>query len=552
LLWRAEALRLSGRPAAEVRAAFDAAAATVFPPDRRFLALVRRAEFERLTATADAVSSIARAIAESDEFSRLSLRDAEGVVWSARKWAADVLGQPENHSDAETAAAHPRVDRVPLPRFPLRPTWRVSLDFPRERALLPINATEPGFVFVAGRHWLACRDVRDTGDRWRRALAFAPLWLTALDGSVIVAGDAGAARLAADDGRLEWEFRLPETAPWFDRPGWRDLGANAPAGRLSGFQWTGTRLVARLGSRSLLAIDGVTGEPCWQRQAPFGATFHPAYFADRRCVVDQSTDGRRSVYGTHDGRLLSTGPAPLRPWPNPPTALDSGRLLVVEDGRLVVLDRTTWKPAWTWDLPRWSSLTGDPAQTRLIDGNVYVGIDRNDCFEIERLETEDGRPIGEPIAVGREQIDLRATACDYGVLHVINEGELRSIDTRKNRTVSAFRVPAAARWRIESTSDGHDGRRGGDAARLPARWRIESTTDGLLLWTEPAVLPPEVPRRGRVLALPSNHERRDVEPWMELRLGPGTVRSVQIVGDEVVVVTDDEVRAFRGVEREAK
>jgi hypothetical protein len=334
--------------------------------------------------------------------------------------------------------------------------------------------------------------------------------------------------LAPDDGRLEWEFRLPETAPWFDRPGWRDPGAVAPAERLSGFQWTGARLVARLGSHSLLVIDGVTGELCWQRQAPFGATFHPAYFVDGRCAVVQSTDGRWSAYDTHDGRLLSTGPAPLRPWPNPPIAFDRGRLLVVEDGRLVALDRTTWKPAWSWDLPRWSSLTGDPPQTRLIDGNVYVGINRNDCFEIERLGTENGRPVGEPIVVSREPIDLGATACDSGVLHAIHEGELRSFDMRKNRTVSAVRLPPAARW------------------------RIESTTDGLLLWTEPAVLPSEVPQRGRVLALPSNREPRDAEPWMELRLGPGRVRSVRIVGDEVVVITDDEVRAFRGVEREAK
>ena len=37
----------AGRPAAEVRAVFDAAAGPQFPPERRFLALVRRVEFEQ-------------------------------------------------------------------------------------------------------------------------------------------------------------------------------------------------------------------------------------------------------------------------------------------------------------------------------------------------------------------------------------------------------------------------------------------------------------------------------------------------------------------------
>jgi hypothetical protein len=235
------------------------------------------------------------------------------------------------------------------------------------------------------------------------------------------------------------------------------------------------------------------------------------------------------VYNAADGRVLHTGPAPLDAWPNPPLVLDPQRLLVVEDCRLVALDRTTWEPAWTWDPPRWPSLTGEPPQTRLVKDQLLVGIRRNDCFEIERLESVHGRPLGEPIVVGREPIDLGAVSLDGERLYVANGNEVRTIDLRDGRVLR--RVP------LEPAG----------------RWRIEPAAGGLILWTVPATSSFDAPRPGSVVVVPSEPERqRGKAANPSLALGPGPVRSVRIVGGELIVVTEGEVRGFRGVEREAK
>src|SRR5262249_44870640 len=146
--------------------------------------------------------------------------------------------------------------------------------------------------------------------------------------------------------------------------------------------WAGGRLVARLGARSLLALDGDTGIVLWQHAAPLAGTFHSVWFADGQCVAVQSADCRRRVFDAATGRPEHAGPAPARPWATPPVALDARRLLFVEGGGLVALARSTWETAWTWDLPRWPSLTGEPPQTRLVNGVLLVGVARNDCYEV--------------------------------------------------------------------------------------------------------------------------------------------------------------------------
>ncbi|HEY1375991.1 MAG TPA: PQQ-binding-like beta-propeller repeat protein, partial [Gemmataceae bacterium] len=528
LLWRADMLRRTGRPAAEVRAAFAAAAAPEFPPERRFLALVRRAEYERAAGRTDAASAAVRAVAETTDLSRVRLRDADGMIRSARAWV--------DEADTATAASGlattspPQVasgssDRL---RLPLRQTWRVTLDPGREWALLPDNGADTGRVYVAGRGRLACRDVADGAERWRRELPFTPTWLAAANGSLIAAGDNGVARLSTSDGRPAWQFRLPPAAPWFDRPGWRDPEAVAPAERLSGFRWAGGRVIARLGVRSLLAFDGDTGIVLWQHTAPLAGSFRPAYFADGECVAVQSADGRRWVFDAATGQLLHTGPAPADFWLTPPLALDDRRLLFVEDGRLVALDRATWEPAWTWELPRWPSLTGEPPQTRLADGVLLVGVARNDCYEVERLDPATGRPVASSVAVGRERVDLAAMALDDDMLYVADGGELRTIDCRHDQVVRRQKLEPAARWRVE-LADG-----------------------GLLLWSAPVVSPFEPPVPGRVSIIDLSEPERQ-RGDASLALGPTAgLRDVRIHGNQVTIVAAGEVRGYRGAKREVK
>src|SRR5207247_8056952 len=118
------------------------------------------------------------------------------------------------------------------------------------------------------------------------------------------------------------------------------------------------------------------------------------------------------------------------------------------------LDRTTWQPAWTWELPCWPSLTGQPPLTRLVNGTLLVGIARNDGYEIERLNPATGRPVGEAIAVGREPVDLAAAACDGDLLHIVADSDLRTIDCRRNREVRRRPLEPPTHWRIQPAAGG--------------------------------------------------------------------------------------------------
>ena len=143
LLWRAELLRRARRPAAEVRSVFDAAIAPEFAPERRFLALVRRGEYELAEGNSDAARAAAKKIADSDELSRVVIRDADGVIRSARAWANEEIGErgasaPWYHANENESHQGADAPRSPGKlRLPLEPTWRISLDRGHEWALLP-------------------------------------------------------------------------------------------------------------------------------------------------------------------------------------------------------------------------------------------------------------------------------------------------------------------------------------------------------------------------------------------------------------------------------
>jgi outer membrane protein assembly factor BamB len=537
LLWRAELLRQSGRPGPEVLAALDAAAATEFSPGRRYFALVRLAEFERESGHEAAAFAIERSLSEAADVDRVALRDADGVIRFALRPADAPTGERRGVGPASYGPklVGPSAGRSPQLRFPLEETWRLPLERGREWGLLPESDPHADRVYVAGRGWLARRNVYDGSETWRQDVGFAPTSLTVANASLIVAGDNGAARLDAADGRSVWQFRLPEPAPWFDRPGWRDPSAVAPSERLSGFRWAGGRLIARLGRRSILALDGATGALLWQRTAPLAGDFHAAYFADERSVVLQSADGQCRILDAATGHTLHTGPAPADPWPSPPLGLDPRRLLVVEEGRVMALDRLTWQPAWTWELPRPLNLTGELPQTRLVDGTLLVGVPRNDCYEIEQIDPTTGRPRftggDDSIAVGHERVDFDAVALDAEMLHVVADGECKSIGRRDGRIVARRKVDPIANWRVEPVSD------------------------GLLLWTTPAGSATMAPQPGRVLCIGfSGPEHRRVnESSLALGPGPGTaLQCVRTVGNEVIVVSDMEVRGYRGANREVK
>src|SRR5258707_1213745 len=70
------------------------------------------------------------------------------------------------------------------------------------------------------------------------------------------------------------------------------------------------------------------------------AGFPRDYHADAEPIVVQK-GGQRWLLDAVTGRTRAAGPAPADPWPTPPVALDARRLAVVEDGRVVAIDRSS-------------------------------------------------------------------------------------------------------------------------------------------------------------------------------------------------------------------
>ena len=255
--------------------------------------------------------------------------------------------------------------------------------------------------------------------------------------------------------------------------------------------------------------------------------------ADGVGIVAQSSDGQRWIFDAESGRTLVTGPAPKEAWPSPPLALDARRLLVVEDGRLVALDRSSWKRVWSWDLPRAISLTGELPRTRLVNGMLIVGVPRNDCYEIERLDPVTGRPLsGDAVAIARGPADLAAIAVEGNRLYVAAEGKLTSFDLRTGG-VTTLR------------------------SQLPGGcWRIESAANGLIAWQAPTASPSEPPSRSGFLTIadPAALERqRGNQNSSALEIGRAeSLRSVRVSGNCVIVATESEIRGYRGANREVK
>src|SRR5262249_16209924 len=140
--------------------------------------------------------------------------------------------------------------------------WRVRLAGADQWALLPESMSPAAEVFhVAGPGRVAARALPDGHGLWERDLLFTPDWIAALPDSIVIAGSDGAARLAASDGRLIWQVRVPEAVSGFGAPsGWCDpVTPSAAPSELAGFRIAGGRLFARF-SASLLAFDLETGQ----------------------------------------------------------------------------------------------------------------------------------------------------------------------------------------------------------------------------------------------------------------------------------------------------
>jgi outer membrane protein assembly factor BamB len=419
------------------------------------------------------------------------------------------------------------------------PAWRVPLSGPDQWALLPETmSANVDVLHVAGPGRVAARALPDGHVLWDRDLLFTPDWITPQADSVIVAGSDGAARLAANDGRVIWQLRVPESAGGFAAPtGWREPVTAPNVAGLAGFRAVGGRLLARFGA-SLVAIDAETGQILWQWVEPFPQPsgkeggFSPHYHADAETIVLQS-GGMRWLLDAATGHTRATGPAPADPWPSAPAVIDAKRLAVVEDGRVVAIDRLTGAVSWQYPYRDWPSLSGEPAQLRAVGPVLLVGLMRSDRFEIHRLDAAGGFPLNpEPLFAGRERIDLSATAVLDDTLYFADGGLLTRLDARMGRRQFPRRLDAndlarlvQSSWRADRL--GHSGlllslaSLGGDADADPS---------------EPLV------RRGQLWIVGTQGEV-NFEPIPLDNAGPHA--AVRAGPDGFVVATATEVQGYR-------
>jgi outer membrane protein assembly factor BamB len=508
LLWQADRLRLSGRPADEVRAAYLAAATTEFDADHRLAALARAGgEIDR-------------------DVQGRSLVDAAGML------VPGPTAAPVARRAAVTAAPS-----GPSWRPPLEQVWSVKLD-PGESVLTPGDLTSPvirdsltdrgGMVVTAIGSLLRCRTVPDGVLAWERKSLGVPEWLSVDPVSVTVAGRGGIGRYARRDGQRIWEWRAPVNAPWLHpTSGWRDPDVLAAPAELSDVRFVGSRLFARLGERSLISLDGISGALMWQRQATPASRLYPEYAADDAAAIIQTSNGQCWAFDASTGRTMYAASAATEPWPQPPVPIGDGLIAVSEDDRVVAFRSQDGRPVWNYSLPRWPSLAGQVPRIRRRGESLIVGVGRNEGFEVISLDRTTGAPRAEPIVIDGDLPDLNAVAVDDQGWCVAAGHRLRTL-AKDGRLVEDRELPAAANWRVDQPH--------------PDWW---------LLWTAACVSTTEPPvREGHLVLLPRRAIGGPVQSLRFEQFGPrGRVWPVR---EGVVVVTAADVRFYRGVEREAK
>jgi outer membrane protein assembly factor BamB len=297
--------------------------------------------------------------------------------------------------------------------WPMAQTWSGpagELLIPKRNALAPM----PQIVFLAAAQRLSAHEAADGKERWSRDLPFTPTWLGLHADIVLAAAQQGVAALRLEDGQPIWTF-APRT----------------PDHAFSGFQITTTHLFFFDLEGRLLALELETARVAWSQWAPgasfpplSGGGFSPHFHAGPDWVAVQSSSGRRLIFDARTGKQLQNSSSSA-PWIHDPLPLDEQRLCLVEKGRVLVLETTTWKELWNYS-PSWpTSWTGEPLQVACNGKAFLVLIPRNYGFELDRLDPQTGKSVWEqPWLLSRDAVDARTISMNDGCLYYVGDGVL--------------------------------------------------------------------------------------------------------------------------------
>jgi len=286
-----------------------------------------------------------------------------------------------------------------------------------------------------------------------------PLWKAALkvparllraafdDGHWIAWGGSTVVSVKAD-GALRWRFDAPPSDAV-----------------LEGGSLVGSRFVACLGSRCLLALDIGTGTVAWLRD-PLGRprfrkfgidgapTFGPHTLAAGDVVLIQKSDGERWTVGAETGRVLHTAATSLTPWTTSPALAGTGVALIPDGpGRIAAVEPRSNRRLWQFDAEGETSLTGAAPGVRVFGDDAFVLISRNYGSELIRLDAKSGTRRSAARVPG-SGADLADATADAGRIYLPYPGGIASWPRAGGGKFWNRALPAGVRWQVIVTDRG--------------------------------------------------------------------------------------------------
>lgn len=321
----------------------------------------------------------------------------------------------------------------------------------------PPAVSEEGCAFFFDTRQVVCRSLTSGKVIWAQPIEHEALWCAFHAEGVIVAGPNGASRLRRSDGKPAWQFTTPSPVPLplkFPEPGFRSAALPANAPRFSAFSLAGSRLYFRWGTERLLALDAESGEPLWSFRAANDATnLNKHYLATVDQVLVQTSRGECLCVSCGNGRVLFRKPAPAV-WSGPPVAIDwRTALFPSERDQIKAIELETGRELWTYAPEGWHSLSGAALQVRRDGAQLLLVVERNYGFELHRLNIKDGKPLMRPALIGRERIDLAASALHADAYVFLTDRTAIAVDRDSDKQLWEFQLPRRGRehWRAPAT-----------------------------------------------------------------------------------------------------
>jgi outer membrane protein assembly factor BamB len=356
---------------------------------------------------------------------------------------------PQARSAKQGPAAAPLLGAAGLPALPAQPpylrSWQATLD-PGET---PLTITDD--LLICGRYQpeAQARDVISGKIRWRTPLSFQPTWAGRSGGTIIAAGDGGAAGLRPADGQIIWRYDAPDA-----------LHAD-PHGN---FHLLGGRLYFIQGQRRIYALNTEDGRVLWTRWAPgarlyqpypYGRFFH-VFPVNAEVLLVQTSGGRRWLLDAATGAILHDAPTTSEPWPRSPITLPDGGICIVTDAEsILLLDPASGRDVWTHRLSGVTTRTGEAPRVTAGTHALLMAWAMNIGWRVQRLDPTTGKPLwSDPPLINTGELDVEGWSQDADAFYGVQDRTLfaRSLKDGSLLWRQSLTGPSG-RWRTQRFGD---------------------------------------------------------------------------------------------------